>query len=176
MENQDEDVWREYKERAAATLRCLEENTARYPSLLNQLTAKCCMVELKRRGASALVAAVPNNDLMPQQFVFKVLDHFANCGMKALADEVISYVGVNCRLPTELDRVRSEAKQTERRLVSEMTQLRGDISGLQDVICQQEASRKRDYGMLMDAVLLLLSGRQGAEEERGGSARKRKLG
>ena len=76
----------------AAILRCLEESTARYPALLNQTTAKCCLVEMKRNGMTEYVARTPLNDLTQPQFVFMVLDMMKNCAMEPLAEELMSYV------------------------------------------------------------------------------------
>ena len=41
----------------AAIIRCLEDNTAAYPALLNRITAKCCLVRLKQEGMTDFVAA-----------------------------------------------------------------------------------------------------------------------
>ena len=76
----------------AAIIRCLEENTDRYPVLLNQITTKCCLVEMKRNGMTEYVARTPLNDLTQPQFVFMVLDMMKNCAMEPLAEELMSYV------------------------------------------------------------------------------------
>ena len=157
----------------AAILRCLEERTARYPSLLNQITAKCCLVTMKRNGMTAYVARTPLNDLTQPQFVFMVLDMMKNCMMHALAERIMSYVGVNVRLPIETDagfevkRLRqemwevkqqmSEATQQQQQQVYEVkqqvseaaqqqqvAQLDARMSRLEQAMVEQEASRKRD--------------------------------
>ena len=82
----------------AAILRCLEDNTAAYPALLNRITAKCCLVRLKQEGMTEFVAAREINELTRPQFVFMVLDMMKNCAMEPLAEEVMSYVGTNVGL------------------------------------------------------------------------------
>ena len=62
----------------AAIVGCLEENIARYPALLNQLTVKCCLVRLKKQGMTAIVAATPLNEQTPVQFVYEILDLLVN--------------------------------------------------------------------------------------------------
>ena len=87
-----------YRANYAAILRCVEESTARYPTLLNQTTVKCCLVEMKRNGMTEYVSRTPLNDLTQPQFVFMVLDMMKNCAMQLLAEEVMSYVGTNVGL------------------------------------------------------------------------------
>ena len=82
----------------AAILRCLEDNAAAYPALLNRNTAKCCLVRLKQEGMTDFVAAREINELTRPQFVFMVLDMMKNCAMEPLAEEVMSYVGTNVGL------------------------------------------------------------------------------
>ena len=82
----------------AAIVRCLEDNTARYPALLNQLTVKCCMVRLKEQGMTVIVARTPHNEQTPSQFVYELLDMMVNSEMKAMAEDIISYVGTNVGL------------------------------------------------------------------------------
>ena len=79
----------------AAILCCVEENIAGYPALLNQITAKCCLVAMKQNGMTEYVARTPLNDLTQPQFVFMVLDMMKNCAMQPLAERIISYVGTN---------------------------------------------------------------------------------
>ena len=74
----------------AAFIRCIEENTANYPNLLNQVTVKCSMVELKRRGVTAVVSSLRINDLSPPQFVFKVIEELSNREMKPLVEELLN--------------------------------------------------------------------------------------
>ena len=148
----------------AAILRCLEERTAKYPSLLNQITAKCCLVTMKRNGMTAYVARTPLNDLTQPQFVFMVLDMMKNCAMQPLAEEVISYVGTSVRLLSELDVAKVELKRQINQVVSEVkqqvsevkqqvseaaqqqqvAQLDARMSRLEQAMAEQEASRKRD--------------------------------
>ena len=82
----------------AAIVRCVEDNTAAYPALLNRITAKCCLVRLKQEGMTDFVAAREINELTRPQFVFMVLDMMKNCAMEPLAEEVMSYVGTNVGL------------------------------------------------------------------------------
>ena len=77
----------------AAIVRCVEDNTANYPALLNQLTVKCCMVRLKNQGMTAVVAATPLNEQTRGQFVYELLDLMVNSEMKAMAEDILSYVG-----------------------------------------------------------------------------------
>ena len=83
----------------AALVRCIEDNAARYPALLNQLTVKCCMVRLKKQGTTAIVARIPRNEQTPSQFVYELLDMMVNSEMKAMAEDIISFVGTNVGLP-----------------------------------------------------------------------------
>ncbi len=82
----------------AAVVRCLEENTRNFPALLNQITVKLCMVEMKSQGMTQVVSNVPVNNLPPTQFVFKLFDEMVNREMRLLAEEIISYVGTNIGL------------------------------------------------------------------------------
>ena len=52
------------------------------------------MARLKNQGMTAIVAATPLNEQTPGQFVFELLDMMVNSEMKALAEDIISYVGV----------------------------------------------------------------------------------
>ena len=81
-----------------ALVRCIEDNAARYPALLNQLTVKCCMVRLKKQGTTAIVARIPRNEQTPSQFVYELLDMMVNSEMRAMAEDIISYVGTNVGL------------------------------------------------------------------------------
>ena len=141
-----------------AILRCLEESTAKYPSLLNQITAKCCLVTMKRNGMTEYVARTPLNDLTQPQFVFMVLDMMKNCAMQPLVELILSYVGTNVGLPVEkinagfeVKRLRQEMwEATQQQQVSEAAQkqqaaqLDARISRLEQTLAEQEASRKRD--------------------------------
>ena len=182
------------RENYAAILRCLEESTARYPALLNQITAKCCLVEMKRNGMTQYVARTPLNDLTQPQFVFMVLDMMKNCMMHALAERILSYVGVNVGLPIkvinagfEVKRLRQEAwdaTQQQQKQMSEVkqqvsevkqqvseaaqqqqvAQLDDRISKLEKAMAEQEASRKRDH----EAVMAALTAIRGLPADQGG--------
>ena len=78
----------------SSILRCIEDNTAKYPALLNPLTVKCCLVRMKKEGMTAIVAATPLNEQTPGQFVYELLDMMINSEMKSMAEDIISYVGV----------------------------------------------------------------------------------
>ena len=83
----------------AAIDRCLEDNYAKYPALLNRITAKCCLVRMKEeQGMTDFVAAREINELTRPQFVFMVLDMMKNCAMQPLAEEIMSYVGVGASI------------------------------------------------------------------------------
>lgn len=73
---------------------CLSENTAKYPALRNQDAVKCCLARNKKKGMSAVVAAIPHNEQTPAQFVYELLDMMVNCEMKAMAEDIVSYVGI----------------------------------------------------------------------------------
>ena len=79
----------------AEIVRCVEENTQGYPSLLNQTTVKLCLVAMKKNGMTEEVAALSMNELSRPQFVFFVLDEMVNREMRLMADNVLSYVGTS---------------------------------------------------------------------------------
>lgn len=62
----------------------------------NQLTVKLCINRLKNQGVyeSVILKTPLINDLEKPMFVFMVLEMMHMCGMKLLADEVVSYIGV----------------------------------------------------------------------------------
>ena len=62
----------------------------------NQLTVKLCINRLKKQGIyeSVILKTPLINDLEKPMFVFMVLEMMHMCGMKLLADEVVSYIGV----------------------------------------------------------------------------------
>jgi chromosome segregation ATPase len=70
------------------------------------------------------VARTPLNDLTQPQFVFMVLDMMKNCTMRALAERIMSYVGVNVRLPIDTTNTNFELK----RLRQEMWEVKQDVS------------------------------------------------
>ena len=92
-----------YRANRGEIVRCLEDNTARYPALLNQITVKCCLVRMKEQGMTAIVARIPHNEQTPGQFVFELLDMMVNSEMKSMAEEILSYVGTNVGLVALLD-------------------------------------------------------------------------
>ena len=141
----------------AAILRCFEESTARYPALLNQITAKCCLVAMKRNGMTEYVARTPLNDLTQPQFVFMVLDMMKNCAMQPLAEQTMSYVGANVRLPIEMTNTNFEVKRLRqevwevkqdvsetKKITQQVAQLDDRMSKLEQALAEQEGSRKRD--------------------------------
>jgi hypothetical protein len=65
-------------------------------ALHNQLTVKLCINRLKKQGIyeSVILKTPLINELEKPMFVFMVLEMMHMCGMKLLADEVVSYIGV----------------------------------------------------------------------------------
>ena len=76
-----------------AILLCLKKRTREWLITVNQSTVKLCLVQMKREGMTAYVAATHINDLTPPQFVFKVVDEFVNREMRLLATEIVSFAG-----------------------------------------------------------------------------------
>ena len=63
-------------------------------ALLNQLTLKLCISDLKRRKVYELVVQdTPTNELTRPMFVFKVLEEMMSRGMYGLAEDVVKGVG-----------------------------------------------------------------------------------
>ena len=159
----------------ATIVRCLKESTTRYPALLNQIMAKCCLVAMKRNGMTEYVARTPLNDLTQPQFVFMVLDMMKNCAMEPLADEIMSYVGVNVRLPSELDVAKVELKrqmwQEASRTKQQFEHINTRVSRLEQTMVEQEANRKRDHDAMMAshaAVMTALAAIRGLPADQGG--------
>ena len=173
----------------SAIVFCLEENTRKLPDLMNQFAVKCSVAALQRRGTYAIVSALPINDLTPQHFVYMVLDEAVNRHMKLLAEDILAYVGTNVGLPTELEVAEKRLRAVMKQQSAEMKQQSGEISvlkqlleqtdskiehlassllKLEEVLAEQEASRKRDHEALMAAM----TGQGGGERP----ASKRKAG
>ena len=166
----------------AAILCCLEESTAKYPALLNQITAKCCLVAMKRNGMTEYVSRTPLNDLTQPQFVFMVLDMMKNCAMQPLAELILSYVGTNVGLPIEMinagfevTRLRQEMwevkQQVSEAAQQQVAQLDARMSRLEQALSDQEASRKRDHEAVMashEAVMAALAATRGLPADQGG--------
>ena len=56
------------------------------------ITAKLCLNRMKNENKID-VLRTPANELTPPEFVLKVVDEMINCGWKAQAEEILSYVG-----------------------------------------------------------------------------------
>ena len=138
-----------------------------YPNLANQLTVKCSMAELKRRGMTAVVSALPLNLLSQQQFVFKVIDELSNREMKPLVEDLLLYVGTNVGLPTAVEvsvgTLRAELRARAASAAARVEQLDARITGLETTLAEMEERRKSDHKALMAALANF-----------GGGSRKRK--
>jgi ankyrin repeat protein len=66
-----------------------------YPNVKAQLAVKLSISHLKKQGRFEVIDTLPANDLTKEDFVFKVIEMMMACGMEPLADQVVSYVGIN---------------------------------------------------------------------------------
>ena len=98
------------------------------------------------------VARTPLNDLTQPQFAFMVLDMMKNCAMQPLAEQIMSYVGTNVRLPSELDvakvelkrQMKQEASEVKQQVAQQAAKIDDRMSRLEQVMAGQEATRRQD--------------------------------
>ena len=151
------------RENHAAILRCLEDNAARYPALLNQLTVKCCLVRMKNEGMTEFVLTTPHNEQTSGQFVFEVLDMTKNCAMQPLADDILSYVGTNVRLdPAIYARDAKKEREQMPRLIAERARLEAEIEAdvaTNNALVSKEAALLRTYNARLAAKRAALRAR-----------------
>lgn len=66
------------------------------PGAINvQNAVRLSVQQMKNNGMYDKIAGQPINELPKPMFAFKVIEMMVSCGMKLLADELISYVGVD---------------------------------------------------------------------------------
>ena len=65
-------------------------------------TVKLCIDRLHRIGMTNVVSYKKTNSLSKDEFVYKVVDMFQNCGMEPLAEQVVDYVGNSSPFTFEL--------------------------------------------------------------------------
>ena len=85
----------------ADIVRILDENTARYLNLQNQIAVKCCVQRIKNEGLTDSILATPLNDLLPPQFAFRVIDEMMRCEWQPQAEYIVSLVGTNIGLSSD---------------------------------------------------------------------------
>jgi hypothetical protein len=158
-------------------LRVLEEKTAKFPAIYNQVTVKCCMNEMKKRGMTELVSSREVSDLTRGQFVFMVLDNMVNREMKAMAEDILSYVGTN-NARIDADDLGDIVKAELKGLCTCVKELQGHgekrgakIEGLEDRVekidrrlrrlevdlKEQDMCRKQEHKVIIDALAHLMS-------------------